>query len=618
MVLGNWIGCSCGSAIGEKGLTKINKDRNCTDIPFLLLFLGVWGAVLAVMGTAINRGGNINKMLHGVDYNGFICGVDASVATMPNVAWPYLSGAPEAVICVADCNQTQSDPRIANYNTYISAQYLNWCLPSTNYINGSLFSNTFASASNSASRSIADLYKCWGVILAGAFIALFLSFVYMKLVEKFAYYLVWASIFLILAGGILICFICFQQYQSAQNSADTTRQQAMMAIGLCCGVLTFLYLCMIIFLRDRITLAIEVTVEAAKVLEDLPLLAFFPLITFVGFAAYIIYWIYVCLLLFSVTTETVIASPTWTSAIPAPYGWPSFAVTNSSATGYKSHDWDSSMQSSLVLHFFHLLWNVEFFRFLTFLSLSGAIANWYFVPYKGDSKPRGDADDQLSDSVIRDSFYRAIRYHLGSICLASLILAVINFIRAWILYLEEKARKADMNETLRCIIFGCINCFLKCVECFMRQINKNGMVFVAVYGSPFCPSAFSAFSLAWANIARVAFVSMVGNFLLGIGVVLVCVFTTGICSMILYSPEYLNNINSPVLPIVIVFIISYCIGTMFMEVYETCIDTVFMCFLIDEDQNKNSGNYLAAPSLRKLIDGNTHNPEKANDAPKVT
>ena len=62
------------------------------------------------------------------------------------------------------------------------------------------------------------------------------------------------------------------------------------------------------------------------------------------------------------------------------------------------------------------------------------------------------------------------------------------------------------------------------------------------------------------------------------------------------------------MPVVICAILTYCVGAMFMEVYETCIDTVFMCFLIDEDKNKGTGNYLAGPSLRKLVDGNTAKP----------
>ena len=251
--MGNAIGCSCSE--GDKAGTKINLDRSCTDIPWLLLFLGLWGACLAIMGTAISRGGNINKVIHGVDYNGYICGVDSSVADKPYLANAYWYGAPAAFICVSDCNATLTDSRIVSGFKYQSTKYLQYCIPDTavTTFNSTAYSNAdFASASNTASRAMSDLLNCYGVIIAAAFIALAMSFLYLKFVQAFAGVLVWFCIFCILAGGIFICSICFQSYKEAQNSVDTTRQNAMLGIGLTCGILTFLYLCAIIFLRDRI------------------------------------------------------------------------------------------------------------------------------------------------------------------------------------------------------------------------------------------------------------------------------------------------------------------------------------------------------------------------------
>jgi len=38
---------------------------------------------------------------------------------------------------------------------------------------------------------------------------------------------------------------------------------------------------------------------------------------------------------------------------------------------------------------------------------------------------------------VRDSFFRTVRYHLGTIALASFIIAVIQFVRAVVKYIEE-------------------------------------------------------------------------------------------------------------------------------------------------------------------------------------
>ncbi len=54
----------------------------------------------------------------------------------------------------------------------------------------------------------------------------------------------------------------------------------MQGIGYACAALTFLYFCAIVFMRDRIAIAIQVTKEASKALMDMPMMLFFPIIPF--------------------------------------------------------------------------------------------------------------------------------------------------------------------------------------------------------------------------------------------------------------------------------------------------------------------------------------------------
>lgn len=124
---------------------------------------------------------------------------------------------------------------------------------------------------------------------------------------------------------------------------------------------------------------------------------------------------------------------------------------------------------------------------------------------------------------------------------------------------------------------------------------------MAVYGSPFCASSCNALGTAASNLGRVAWVSMVGDFLIGIGKVFTSLLATGVCGMILFSPTYQSNVSSPAFLLVVIFIITWCIASLFMVVYETCIDSIFMCFLIDEENNKG-GKMLAHPDLLKVID----------------
>jgi hypothetical protein len=168
----------------------------------------------------------------------------------------------------------------------------------------------------------------------------------------------------------------------------------------------------------------------------------------------------------------------------------------------------------------------------------------YFTPWnhspslEGDDvftvKERGDGEHQLPESAVRKSCFRACRYNLGSVALAALIIAVIQFVQACIVYAERKAKESGMNETLRKLVFCLLMCFVKCVECCMKQVNRNGLVMVAVYGTPFCPATCGAFELAFASLGRVAWISMVGDMLMGVGKVLVALLTTGITGLLMY------------------------------------------------------------------------------------
>lgn len=621
--VGSMLGCSCGD-YDKKGITKISTDRTCTDIPMVVLFLAFWGAVLAIMSVSIQAGGDPRKIVYGLDYNGKVCGVD--LPNQPFIAWPYLQKAPEVRICLASCNETLTSTRFVRLNNYESEQYLKFCLPkaalsvAASAINGTSafpIPAEFSGVASTASRAFGDLYTAYGVIAGSCGIAIVASFLYLVIVQRAAGVLVWVSLLLILVGGIFTSAQLLAKAREAENSSDSTRASAMKGLGITCVVLTFLYFCIMVWMRNRINVAVEVTKEASKALQDMPAMLLFPIVPFFFCVAYFIWWIYTTTIIFSVQIETVKPNPEWNLLQPKPNDWPEFAIANSTAKGYKAYGWDESLKKSFVIHFFHMLWNVQFFVFLTFLSLAGAVAHWYFTPYNAEGKkPRGDGENELPNSVVRQSFFRTIRYHVGSVLFAALIIAIIQFIRACLIYAERKAKESGMNETLRKIIFCCLHCFMKCVECCMNQINRNGLVFVAVYGMPFCPATCAAFKMAWNNLARIAWITIVGNFLLGIGNVLICLLTTGICAMILFSDTYAQNLSSPALPLVIIFLIAYCIGNVFMTVLETCIDTVFMCFLIDEENNKASGRYLASESLKKMIDGYSAESEKEAKARK--
>jgi hypothetical protein len=52
---------------------------------------------------------------------------------------------------------------------------------------------------------------------------------------------------------------------------------------------------------------------------------------------------------------------------------------------------------------------------------------------------------------------------------------------------------------------------------------------------------------------------------------------------------YKKNLYSPVVPSIVIFVIAYAVGLLFMTIYSMSCDTVLTCYIYDEELNKQSG-----------------------------
>lgn len=233
--------------------------------------------------------------------------------------------------------------------------------------------------------------------------------------------------------------------------------------------------------------------------------------------------------------------------------------------------------------------------------IAGTIADWYFTVRGSDGeKIRGDEINNLSKNPLWSSMKRTTANHLGSIFYAAFIIAIIQLLRAVITYLQEATDKAE-NPITKCI-FRCIKCALWCLECCCRWIGKGGLVWISIFGDCFCESSYAAFSLKWRNLARVAMMSVVSRIVISVGQYAIFAIPTGIAALILLSMEpYSTDMSSITLPFLVVCVLNYFVGWVFMEVYETAVDTVFLCFLVDEENNTKTG-LLADEGLREIIE----------------
>jgi len=579
--------------------------------------------MLAVILSATGKGASPERIYHGVNFLGNTCGSNA-LSDKPYNAWVAMPNAAEVdtcddcffiKTCLASCNETQSAPEMIDL--YPTKDFGYFCVPDTDaFVQGGVqveftFSGDFATVQENAARAMGDLYTTWPLILGCAAVALLFSFLYNKLSETFAGVLVTFAIIIILAGGILASYTLIKAGKDARDSnTATNRSNAELGVGITLGVCTIIFLFVIIALRERIRIAIEVVKEANRCVHDIWALIVFPILPMIAGLGYIVFWVVVTVYIFAVWETKEEALPSYitgSTRFSQAATHDQYLPLYNATTGqymYFSYTWDSSMQRSFAYVFFHLLWTAQFIIYFAYMVMAGTVANWYFAPMDANQKRIvGSNPGELSHTPLSDSCARTCRFHIGTVALAALIIATVQFIRACVKYIEKKCTAAAGGQPnmLQRAVFCLIHCFLYCLQCCLDKINKNALVWTAIWGDSFGTAACSSFKLLWGNLARTGAMSVVSSFLMFLGKVVIALATTGFAGIFLHS-HYRDDISSPVLPMVLVFVLAYMVGSLFMSVFEVAMDTVFLCFLIDEKLHAGSGTMCASPGLRKLVD----------------
>ncbi|VDO35983.1 unnamed protein product, partial [Haemonchus placei] len=248
-----------------------------------------------------------------------------------------------------------------------------------------------------------------------------------------------------------------------------------------------------------------------------------------------------------------------------------------------------------VYNLFAFFWMMCFVSALGDISLAGAFASYYWAR----NKPK----DVPSFPVLR-ALGRALRYNLGSLAFGSLIIAVIKLIRVLLEYLDKKL--STTNSTLP---FRALKCCFWCLEVFFKFLTKNAFIMMAIYGKNFFTSAKESFLLLVRNCVRAAVVNQVAGILLFIGKALITL-GMGVVAFFYFSGQWIVDGIPRVelyyyfVPIVLVLIGSYFVADLFFDVYEMAVDTTFICFLEDSEQNDGTPEkpYYMSKNLQKILD----------------
>uniref|UniRef100_A0A8C8BMW3 Choline transporter-like protein n=1 Tax=Otus sunia TaxID=257818 RepID=A0A8C8BMW3_9STRI len=390
-----------------------------------------------------------------------------------------------------------------------------------------------------------DYAISWYWILIGLFIAMIVSLLFLVLLRFTAGVLFWIFIFGVI--GIIGYGRCNLLASGAVSPYCLNLGKEIM-IMLC--VVEVIIILMLIFLRNRIRIAIALLKEGSRAIGYIMSTLFYPIVTFILIAICISYWAVTAVFLatsgepvYKVMANQTLCKYANLTCDPETFNTTNVTKLCPGAQCTFAFYGGESLYHKYIFIFqlanaFVFLWLVNFAIALGQCTLAGAFASYYWASRK-------PADIPLWP--LFSSFGRAIRYHTGSLAFGALILAIVQLIRVILEYLDHKL-KGTQNSFTR-FLLCCLKCCFWCLEKFLKFINRNAYIMIAIYGKNFCTSAKEAFFLLMRNVVRIP----------------------------VFAQEA-PTLNYYWVPLLTVIIGSYLVAHGFFSVYAMCVDTLFLCF----------------------------------------
>ena len=131
---------------------------------------------------------------------------------------------------------------------------------------------------------------------------------------------------------------------------------------------------------------------------------------------------------------------------------------------------------------------------------------------------------------------------------------------------------------------------MDCFHRFIKFLNENAYIQVCLTSENFCTSALAAFTLALKNAGTFFITNGVGGMIRILGRFAICIANTFLGYILIsYQADLKEDIDNPIVILAIIFLISWAMATVFMEVYSSVSLTVLQCMYADFDIALASG-----------------------------
>jgi hypothetical protein len=156
---------------------------------------------------------------------------------------------------------------------------------------------------------------------------------------------------------------------------DERNQQVVQYFSYILIAFCIILLILLIWMRNRVRLAIGIIKEASKAITAMPLIILFPAAIFCCVACFTIYWLVVALYAHLYCFDLILCS------FLSSAGHSQFVGDQ-----FKGYNPDKVVRGLQLYHFFGYLWVIQFINAIEQTTIAGAVAAWYWTLDRKASK----------------------------------------------------------------------------------------------------------------------------------------------------------------------------------------------------------------------------------------
>ncbi|KAJ3054888.1 putative choline transporter, neither null mutation nor overexpression affects choline transport [Rhizophlyctis rosea] len=233
---------------------------------------------------------------------------------------------------------------------------------------------------------------------------------------------------------------------------------------------------------------------------------------------------------------------------------------------------------TIVFMIFAFYWVAQVISNTVHVITSGVFATYYFM-----GTLNGDGTVTVAQrNPTAQSTKRALTTSFGSICFGSLIIALIQTMRA--LLRQAANENASQGNICGAFLAICAECFLSCIESLLLYFNKYAFAQVAIYGKDFVTAAKATWQLVKSHgIDAIINDNLVGN-VLSIGALLIGLITAFVGYLyVQLSPSIPNDTPTFIIIALVAFFIGFSEFSILANVIDSGVTTTFVCLAEDPE-----------------------------------